>query len=42
MEWNSPLISLSLRLRGMVIAKERNINNFLKSQPLFDVHRRYL
>ena len=42
LEWNSPLISLSLHLRGRVVTKGRNIKNFLNSQPLFDVHQQYL
>ena len=39
---NSPLISLLLHLRGQVVKKERDNINFLKSQPLFGVHRQYL
>ena len=37
-----PLISLSLHLRGWVVTKGRNIKNFVKSQPLFDVHQQYV
>ena len=37
LEWNSPLISLSLHLRGRVVTKGRNIKDFVKSRPLFDV-----
>ena len=40
--WNIPLISLSLHLRGRVVTKERDIKNFVKSQPPFDVHWQYL
>ena len=41
LEWNSPLISLSLHLRGRVVTKGRNIKNFVKIKPPFDVHRQY-
>ena len=40
--WNSPLITLSLRLRGQVATKGREIIILAKSQPPFDVHRQYL
>ena len=40
--WNITLISLSLHLRGRVVTKERDIKNFVKSQPPFDVHWQYL
>ena len=40
--WTSPLISLSLHLRGRVVTKGREIIIFAKSQPPFDVHRQYL
>ena len=40
--WNSPLITLSLHLRGRVVTKGREIIIFVKSQPPFDVHRQYL
>ena len=40
--WNSPLMTLSLHLRGRVVAKGREIIVFAKSQPPFDVHRQYL
>ena len=33
---------LLLDLRGRVVAKGRNIKNFVKSQLLFDVHWQYL
>ena len=39
--WNSPLITLSLHLRGRVVTKGREIIIFTKSQPIFDVHRQY-
>ena len=42
LKWNSPLISLSLHLMDGVITNGRNIRNFVKSQPLFDVYRQYL
>ena len=40
--WNSPLITLSLHLRGRIVTKEKEIIIFAKSQPPFDVHRQYL
>ena len=40
--WNSPLIALSLHLRGWVVTKGREIIIFVKSQPPFDLHRQYL
>ena len=40
--WNSPLITLSLHLRGRVVTKGRKIIIFEKSQPPFDVQRQYL
>ena len=40
--WTSPLITLSLNLRGRVVTKGREIIIFEKSQPPFDVHRQYL
>ena len=39
---NSPLISLSLHLRGRVVTKGRDITNFVKSQPFFDINWQYL
>ena len=39
--WNSPLITLSLDLRGRVVIKGREIIILAKSQPTFDVHRQY-
>ena len=33
---------LSLHLRGRVVTKGREIIIFVKSQPLFDIHRQYL
>ena len=35
------IISLSLHSRGRVVTTGRNIKNFVKSQPPFDVHRQY-
>ena len=40
--WNSPLITLSLHLRGRVVTKGTEIIIFAKSQLPFDVHRQYL
>ena len=40
--WNSPLITLSLHLRGRVVTKGREIIIFVKSQSTFNVHRQYL
>ena len=40
--WTSPLITLSLDLKGRVVTKGREIIIFAKSQPPFDVHRQYL
>ena len=40
--FSASLISMSLHLRGQAVTKGRNIKNFVKSQPLFDVHRQYL
>ena len=41
--WNSPLITLSLHLRGQVVTKGRQIIIFVNfSQLPFDVHRQYL
>ena len=37
-----PIISLSLHLKGRVVTNGKNIIKFVKSQPLFDVHRQYL
>ena len=39
---NSPIISLSLHFRGRIVTKRRKIKNFVKTQPLFDVHQQYL
>ena len=41
LEWNSPLISVSLHLGGRVV-KEETLKNFVKSQPFFGVHWQYL
>ena len=40
--WTGLLITLSLHLRGRVVTKGREIIILAKSQPPFDVHRRYL
>ena len=40
--WISPLINLSLDLKGRVVTKGREIIIFAKSQLPFDVHRQYL
>ena len=40
--WNSPLIPLSLSLRGPVVTKGREIIIFVKSHPPFDAHQQYL
>ena len=40
--WNSPLITLSLHLRGRVVTKGRQVIIFAKSQAPFDEHRQYL
>ena len=37
-DWNNPLITLSLHLRGRVVTKGREIVIFVNSQPPFDVH----
>ena len=39
--WNSPLITLSLHLKGRVVTKGREIIIFAKSQLIFDVHGQY-
>ena len=39
---NSPLITLSLHLKGSVVTKGREIIIFVKSQPPFDAHRQCL
>ena len=40
--WTSPLINLSLDLKGRVVTKGRKNIIFAKSQPPFGVHRQYL
>ena len=40
--WTSPLITMSLHLRGRVETKGKGIIIFAKSQPPFDVHRQYV
>ena len=39
-----PISQSVITLKGScgVVTKGRNIKNFVKSQPLFDVHRQYL
>ena len=39
--WNSPLITMSLHLRGQVATKGKEIIIFAKIQLPFDVHRQY-
>ena len=37
-----PINQSVITLEGRVVTKGRNIENFVKSQLLFDVHRQYL
>ena len=37
-----PINQSVIHLRSRVVTKGRNIKNFVKSQPLFDVHGKFL